>query len=185
MSARTEQPRVVPQGDEAALYERHAERLRRSVSKALGGDRAHAEDACAFAWAQLCAHQPERGEAIFAWLRTTAIREGIKLAERQGRENLRSTPVEEDLDAGETWEERVVAPEALEHALEARAAAETLKRLRPREARYLALLAAGYSYKEIAQREGVTLTNVNKHLTRGSLRARELREGGEKHRGGA
>ena len=32
------------------------------------------------------------------------------------------------------------------------------------EARYLALLAAGYSYREIAEREGVTYTNVNKHL---------------------
>ena len=57
--------------------------------------------------------------------------------------------------------------------------------LRPREARYLALLAAGYSYAEIAEREGVTYTNVNKHLSRGALRARELREGGENGRRGA
>ena len=185
MSERAQQPRPVLQGDEAALYKRHAERLRHSTAHALGGDHHHAEDACAFAWAQLVAIQPERTERIFAWLRTTAIREGIKLAERQGRETVRSAPVDEDLDASDTWEERVVAPEALEHALEARAAAETLRRLRPREARYLALLAAGYSYKEIAQREGVTLTNVNKHLTRGSLRARELREGGENNRTGA
>ena len=185
MSERAEQPTAVPQGDEGALYERHAERLRRSVARALGADHGHAEDACGFAWAQLCAHQPERGEGIFAWLRTTAIREGISLAGRQRREDAPSADVEEDAEHGSSWEERVVAPEALERALEGREAAAALKRLRPREARYLALLAAGYAYREIAEREGVTVTNVSKHLTRGSLRARELREGGENRRGGA
>jgi RNA polymerase sigma factor (sigma-70 family) len=185
MSERAKQPTAVPQGDEAALYERHAERLRRSVARALGADHGHAEDACGFAWAQLCAHQPERGEGIFAWLRTTAIREGISLAGRQRREDAPSADVEEDAEHGSSWEERVVAPEALERALEGREAAAALKRLRPREARYLALLAAGYAYREIAEREGVTVTNVSKHLTRGSLRARELREGGENRRGGA
>ena len=184
MSERAEQPTAVPQGDEGALYERHAERLRRSVARALGADHGHAEDACGFAWAQLCAHQPERGERIFAWLRTTAIREGITLAARQRRESAPASGAEQAED-GDSWEERVVAPEVLERALEGREAAETLKRLRPREARYLALLAAGYAYKEIAEREGVTLTNVNKHLTRGALRARELREGGENRHDGA
>ncbi len=38
-------------GDEAALYERYGRRLERSVARALGADRGHAEDACAFAWA--------------------------------------------------------------------------------------------------------------------------------------
>ena len=185
MSERVKQPTAVPQGDEAALYERHAERLRRSVARALGADHGHAEDACGFAWAQLCARQPERGEGIFAWLRTTAIREGISLARRQRRDNAAGTHIEEEAEEGGSWEERIVAPEALERALEGREAAGLLKRLRPREARYLALLAAGYTYKEIAEREGVTLTNVNKHLTRGALRARELRGGGENRRDGA
>ena len=60
-------------GDEAVLYERYGRRLERSVARALGADRGHAEDACAFAWAQLCATQPERREQLLAWLRTTAI----------------------------------------------------------------------------------------------------------------
>jgi DNA-directed RNA polymerase specialized sigma24 family protein len=180
MSERAQQHRPV-QGDEAALYERHAERLQRSVAHALGGDSHHAEDACAFAWAQLVAIQPERTERIFAWLRTTAIRKGITLAVRDRREA--APTIAEDADEGGSWEERLVDAEILERSLEGREAAETLKALRPREARYLALLAAGYSYAEIAEREGVT--NVNKHLTRGALRARELREGGENRGGGA
>jgi len=41
-----------------------------------------------------------------------------------------------------------------------RAAVEVLTSLRRREARYLVLLGAGYSYREIAEREGVTYTKV-------------------------
>jgi DNA-directed RNA polymerase specialized sigma24 family protein len=46
-------------------------------------------------------------------------------------------------------------------------------------------LAAGYSYREISEREGVTYTNVNKHLARASRRARERRLGGETDGAGA
>ncbi len=54
-----------------------------------------------------------------------------------------------------------------------------------RARRYLALLAAGYTYHEISEREGVTYTNVNKHLARASRRGRALREGGETPYSGA
>ena len=36
-------------GDDAALYERYAQRLQRAVARVLGADRRHAEDGCAFA----------------------------------------------------------------------------------------------------------------------------------------
>jgi RNA polymerase sigma factor (sigma-70 family) len=170
-------------GDEAALYERYARRLERSVARALGADRGHAEDACAFAWAQLCATQPERREELFAWLRTTAIRKGRRLAQLARRERAPAPTGDED-ETEPAWEDRLAAAETLEHALDGRAAVEVLTSLRRREARYLALLAAGYSYREIAEREGVTYTNVNKHLARGSRRARELRDGGENHSAG-
>ena len=154
------------QGDEARLYERYARPLERSVAQALGGDREHAEDACAFAWAQLCATQPERHQQLFAWLRTTAIREGRRLARLARRESAPAPAGDED-DIEPAWEERLAAAETLEHALDGRAAVEVLTSLRRCEARYLALLAAGYSYREIAEREGVTYTNVSKHLTGG------------------
>jgi DNA-directed RNA polymerase specialized sigma24 family protein len=38
----------------------------------------------------------------------------------------------------------------------------------------VALKTAGYSYREIAARFGVTYTNVNKHLTRARARLRAL-----------
>jgi DNA-directed RNA polymerase specialized sigma24 family protein len=37
----------------------------------------------------------------------------------------------------------------------------------------LALRAAGYSYKEIGARLGVTYTNVNRHLTEGRAELRD------------
>jgi len=171
------------QGDEAVLYERYGRRLERSVARALGADREHAEDACAFAWAQLCATQPERHEQLFAWLRTTAIREGWRLAQLARRERA-PAPADDEDETEAAWEDRLAAAETLEHALDGRAAVEVLTFLRPREARYLALLAAGYSYREIAEREGVSYSNVNKHLARGSRRARDLRDGGEKRSAG-
>ena len=146
-------------GDEATLYERYARPLERSVARALGADREHADDACAFAWAQLCATQPERHEHLVAWLRTTAIREGWRLAQLARRESA-PTPAGDEDDTEAAWEERLAAAETLEHALDGRAAVEVLTSLRRREARYLALLAAGYSYREIAEREGVTYTKV-------------------------
>ncbi len=113
------------QGDEATLYERYARRLERSVARALGADRGHADDACAFAWAQLCATQPERREQLLAWLRTTAIREGRRLAQLARRES--APPASGDEDEMEpAWEERLAAAETLEHALGGRAAAEVL-----------------------------------------------------------
>jgi DNA-binding CsgD family transcriptional regulator len=65
----------------------------------------------------------------------------------------------------------VPTPETLEHALDGREAAEALTSLPGREALYLALFAAGYTYHEIAEREGVTYMNVNKHLARANRRA--------------
>ena len=120
-------------GDEATLYERYARRLERSVARALGADREHAEDACAFAWAQLCATQPERREELFAWLRTTAIREGWRLAQLARRERA-PTPAGDEHETEPAWEDRLAAAETLEHALDGRAAVEVLTSLRRREA---------------------------------------------------
>ncbi len=53
------------------------------------------------------------------------------------------------------------APQTLEDALDGREAAELLASLPERQARYLALFAAGYTYREIAEREGVTYTKCH------------------------
>jgi DNA-directed RNA polymerase specialized sigma24 family protein len=45
--------------------------------------------------------------------------------------------------------------------------------LRWRRRRALVLQAAGYSYKEIAEKLGVTYTNVNRHITEGRAELRK------------
>ena len=162
-----------PRGDEADLFRRHHRRLLRSVQAATGGRRELAEDGCAFAWAQLLAKQPERGERLFGWLRTVAIHEAWRL----GRSASREAALEEltgDVPAGE-WEALVPARVSLDDQLEARDALRTLAALRPRERCYLTLKIAGHSYREIQQIcGGRSYTNVNKHLTRARARLREI-----------
>lgn len=164
--------RVPQRGDEAALFERDGERLERVVARALGAERRHAADACSWAWAQLVATQPERDERIFSWLLTTALREGRRLAKLDRRQ---TTPDQGGADSQLPWEELIEARTSLEIELEGRAAAEALAELRPREGRYLSLLAAGYTYQEIAEREGVTYRTVDRHICRARARIRELR----------
>jgi DNA-directed RNA polymerase specialized sigma24 family protein len=61
-------------------------------------------------------------------------------------------------------------------AIEAREALRALAGLRWRRRRVLALRLAGYGYKEIAERLGVTYTNVNRHISEGSAELRRLRD---------
>jgi DNA-binding CsgD family transcriptional regulator len=68
----------------------------------------------------------------------------------------------------------IEAPVDLELQIEARRALAAVGDLRPRQRRYLALFAAGYTYDEIAELSGATYTNVNKHLTRARAGVREL-----------
>ena len=162
--------------DEAELYRRHQSRLLRSVQGAVGGRRDLAEDGCAFAWAQLVAHQPERGERLFGWLRKVALHEAWRLAERDSREAALEELVD-DVPGGE-WEALVPAPVSMDHELAAREALRALAALRPRERRYLALKIGGHSYREIQQIcGGRSYTNVNKHLVRARARLHEVRLG--------
>ena len=63
-----------------------------------------------------------------------------------------------------------------ETAMEAREALRLLAGLRWRRRRVLELQVAGYSYQEIAERLGVTYTNVNRHVTEGRAELRRLRD---------
>jgi len=72
----------------------------------------------------------------------------------------------------------VVDPVDLDLQLESRDAARVLAELHPREARYLTLLIAGYSYRDIQQLEGVTRTAVNRYVARARARVHEMRAQG-------
>jgi RNA polymerase sigma factor (sigma-70 family) len=168
-------------GDEAELFHHHADWLVRVTRHRLRCSEALAEDACAHAWLQLCRSQPERTQNIAGWLRVVALHEGLRLLRLAGREPLVEEVggQEHGAEAGGrpiSLAERVEAPVDVELAVEAREALRALAGLRWRRRRVFALRAAGYSYKEIAAKLGVTYTNVNRQLTRGRNELRELRD---------
>ena len=101
----------------------------------------------------------------FGWLRTVAIHEAYRLAEK-GRRDAALEELAEADSMVDGWEALLPAETDLEEHLEARRALSVLARLPERQRRYLALRVAGYRYDEIADAAGVTYTNVNKHLAR-------------------
>ncbi len=178
MRTRDEHPPL--QGDEAALYERYQDRLYRSVMSMVSADHAIAEDACSFAWMQLLRRQPNRA-TVFGWLRQVAIREAWTLRARAKRK----TPlVDADVDdhpvagAANPLEASVDPVEIITAREDTRALGGLLAQVHPRGARYLALLGAGYSYREIAALDRVTRTAVNRYLNEARAKLYELRAQG-------
>jgi RNA polymerase sigma factor (sigma-70 family) len=167
-----------PRGDEDELYRRHHRNLQRAVAHAVNAPRELIEDACQTAWAVLLRSQPERGK-VFAWLRVVAIHEAYRLSRTHRASHL------EDLCDGDGWDAVIAGQSTLDDAIEARRALERLAELPPRQRRDLALLVAGFTYREISRiTGGRTYTNVNKQLTKARARIRlaELREAGAKSR---
>jgi DNA-directed RNA polymerase specialized sigma24 family protein len=82
----------------------------------------------------------------------------------------------EDLAGDHEWEALLGLSPPLENAIEARRALEALAALPVGQRDDLALLVAGFSYQEIAQRDRRqrSVNNVNKHLTKARARIRRL-----------
>lgn len=170
---------VALQGDEEDLYREHADRLRRVVARDVRASPEVVEDACQQAWTILLRAQPDRGPTLFAWLRTVATRQAWDLAAREHRtlhlELLTGSAVD-DPSPGQRWEERVAGRDDVGLRVEAREALRSLAALPERQRRYVAMRVAGLSYREIADHDdGVTLTAVNRHLTRGRRSLRDTR----------
>ncbi len=164
-------------GDEAVLFAEHHDRLVRSVRRAVNAPDALIEDACATAWVQLMRAQPDRGPTLFGWLRTTAIREAYRLSSVQRRDAALEELVSPNGDCEsrpDGWEALIADDHDPDSHLEALRALRALASLPERERRYLALLVAGYRYREIVALTGATYTNVNKHLVRARARVREI-----------
>lgn len=162
-------------GDEGALYERYHDELWRAVRRAVYGDDELVEDACSFAWARLLTHQPDRGPTLFGWLRVVAIREAWTLYRRARRKAPVLGAYEHKLNP---IEKTVLDPVDLDLQLDSRLAADVLRELPEREGRYLALLAAGYSYREIQELDDVSYTAVNRYVARARARVHEMRAQG-------
>lgn len=164
--------RLLPRGDEDALYRTHHRELHRAVSHAVQAPRELIEDACQTAWATLLRTQPDR-YAIFAWLRTVAIHEAYRLSAIDRRH----TPLGRARPDDEGWHDGIADPRSLDDAVEALEALRALSALPVRKRDDLAMKVAGYSYKEIlARTPGRTFTNLSKSLLKARGRIRQARQ---------
>jgi RNA polymerase sigma factor (sigma-70 family) len=142
------------------LYRTHAGRVRRAVHGAVRGVGADmVEDACQDAWPEMIRNldriQAGEDRQLYAYVVTTAIRRGRKLARRERR----TTAMEAELPNGLDVAERVVVHEWLQ-----------LARASERQRRMLWLHALGFSYAEIAQATGGSTRTVDRQLQRGRRR---------------
>lgn len=153
----------------ARLYREKRSHLLR-IARCNTGSAAVAEEALQEAFISfLRSFDPGSGAPPLAWLTITLKREcwarqrGERLDRRVGQERRRG---DDELGA---LLESVPAPG---HSLEDRIAARDharrqLARLKPDERTSLGLLAAGFSYKEIAARRGWTYTKTNRCVSEG------------------
>ena len=164
----SERPVPPQKGDEVALFERYADRLRRATQLEVRTTPEIVDDACAFAWVQFLAHQPRR-ETAFPWLKKVAQREAIRLdgmarrllayeEERAGTQFPQMAPNRGDIDETQGM-------------IEVR---ERLGELPQRQREVLFLHAAGWRYGEIGEHLGVTKSRVDQLMSRACARMREI-----------
>jgi RNA polymerase sigma factor (sigma-70 family) len=164
MAQHIPRPRML-RGDEADLYRDHSAALRAAVRHFVHAGDEVVDDACSFAWLQLMRHQPNR-DTVFAWLRTVAVREAWRIAERDSRERtIEHLPVDREPRRGD-----------LSRETDARDALGALAALPPKQRDTLGLLVFGLSYAEIAAHRRVTRTAVNRHLVRARRHLRLVRD---------
>jgi RNA polymerase sigma factor (sigma-70 family) len=139
------------------------------------------EDACQAAWTRLVHHRqriPE--EAARGWLTRTAVHEALKLCRRE----LREAPAEAGVDDRCKEAARPGAP-GPQQLMEQRQRLLFLTCLPQRQQRLVWLRALGFSYQEMAAREGCTSRTVERQLERARRRLRLLEGGGEHMRSAA
>jgi DNA-directed RNA polymerase specialized sigma24 family protein len=149
------------------VFEEHAARLLAAVRRDVRTSPVNVEDACTFAWLQFVRFRPG-GDRAFPWLRTTAVREAVKLDRRAGRL----------LDLDRAGGPPMVDPrQDLDRSLDVLAALDAIDeaRLRPRERRLIALRAAGYSRHQMAALTGDSYRTVDRQLVRAQAKLRDAR----------
>jgi RNA polymerase sigma factor (sigma-70 family) len=152
-------------GDEAELFERHANHLVRMVQARTGAPHDVAEDACTFAWMQLLRNQPER-ESIVGWLFVVAANEARRLLRAP-----RPAELDEDSDRDvSAYRSRTVDVEVTVEAYEA---LEGIADLSEQQVRIFSLHLAGLTYTEICAATGYSRRQVDRHIVRARARLRE------------
>ncbi len=161
----------------ARFYAEHAARLRAIVARHVHSSDTTVEDACQNAWTILLAH-PEihldhRG---LSWLTTVAIRETWAQA-RRARELPAGALSSPDADPGELTEPAGAVGDPVDAALtrdEHDRRVSALQALKPREREALWLYGLGHSYHEIAALTDSSYTAVNRRITEGRARLRDV-----------
>jgi RNA polymerase sigma factor (sigma-70 family) len=156
--------------DPDELYRCLARSLQRIVRAGVRAPEAVIEEACQSAWTRLVYHQRRVGrEAALAWLVTTATREALRLLRRGSRE----LPL--DLAEAVADSESVLIDPGPAELIEQRERLEMLALLPLRQRRVLWLRGLGFSYEEIARRDGCTKRTVERQLAHARLTLRSAR----------
>jgi RNA polymerase sigma factor (sigma-70 family) len=144
------------------LYRLLSPRLRQIVRSDIRAPDPVIEDACQIAWSRLIRHTERvRREAALSWLVTTAEREAVKLARRDGHELSLDAELER---TGELpFPSAAPGPPEL---LELRDRLAEVGRLPERQQRLIWMHAAGLTYVEIAESTGDTRRTVERQLLR-------------------
>jgi RNA polymerase sigma factor (sigma-70 family) len=169
MATTTDQP-VALRGDEDQLYRTHARTLRSVVRMKVNTSDDIVEDACAFAWMQLVRCQPRRNTA-FAWLRTVAVREAVRL----DRIERKHTAADRDGLEHHALQDPRADPDLRDEIIDA---LDALGALGERQRMILGLHAVGLHHAEIAKSIGCSCTNVARRVAR-ARRAVLARRSGE------
>jgi RNA polymerase sigma factor (sigma-70 family) len=158
-----------------ALYELHAESVRRLVCRRVSAPRAVIEDACHTAWLRLCARDDVALDTRSAvkWLVVTATRESWRTG---GRREVAVGGWLPDEEGHELPEPAGDAPDPAVVAAGRDEVRRRLETLTARERQFLTLQALGLSYEEISVRLDASVRTVQRQILRGR---RKLRRGGE------
>jgi DNA-directed RNA polymerase specialized sigma24 family protein len=169
----------------AAMHAQHARRLERQVACRVYATPQTIEDACSFAWMQLVRHTsvdlglPDA--PALGWLSLTATREARSLEAKRAREQL-----VDDIDLERArWRREQVAPGTEDLAAQ-RARLRLVTQIPERPRRFMLRHALGYTYREVAADENVSMTTTDKQIARGKrlLRALDAADPSEHGRSG-
>jgi RNA polymerase sigma factor (sigma-70 family) len=165
-----EEAPALDKSDVAALYRALATRLEQIVRLDVRAPEVVIEDACQFAWGRLVGNFPRlQRDCALSWLVTTAVREAVRLVQR----DIRNVAIEDGAEIREEVACRAPAA-ASEDLIEQRERLRLVRQLPERQQRLLWLQALGMSYDEIARYTGCSHRTIERQLSRARSRIRAL-----------
>lgn len=173
-------PAVSERGDGLAeFFAANHRRLARRVGYfAHGAGGTAVDDACAFAWLQLVRRTDINLDSDgYSWLSAVAIHEAWRLARAHRAEQPAGLFWPESEQAGELPEPPGLVADPLDRAIAAelhRTRVDNLAVLKPHELQALGLQALGYRYHELMALTGTSYTAVNRRITEGRARLRQI-----------